>query len=216
MFASASNMIVYDYLALNFHKKTSRIHVLSSPCCQINILVCSGGHTQSTVLPVPTRHRRHACIKMRTALPANTKTRLMLFQCWTSAVGGGPILKQHWVKCSHLLGSTQVSVYTHPSATIIFSPADQGTFSKTAGQSQAYYNTWNWERGTYDVNHLHILPCQGAVSRVSSVWGPGYSKLFYAQPWRTCFQRVIKQFVTTTQLLNSPVGHEWTLIPDYI
>ena len=31
--------------------------------------------TQSTVLPVPTRHRRHACIKMRTALPANTKTR---------------------------------------------------------------------------------------------------------------------------------------------
>ena len=31
--------------------------------------------TQSTVLPVPTRHRRQACIKMRTALPANTKTR---------------------------------------------------------------------------------------------------------------------------------------------
>ena len=65
----------------------------------------------------------------------------MLFQCWSSAVGGWPILKQHWVKCSRLLGSTQVSVYTHPSATIIFSPADQGTFSKTAGQSQAYYNT---------------------------------------------------------------------------
>ena len=93
----------------------------------------------------------------------------MLFQCWSSAVGGGPILKQHWVKCSRLLGSTQVSVYTHPSATIIFSPADQGTFSKTAGQSQAYYNIWNWERGTYDVNHLHILTCDGAVSRVSSV-----------------------------------------------
>ena len=93
----------------------------------------------------------------------------MLFQCWSSAVGGGPILKQHWVKCSRLLGSTQVSVYTHPSATIIFSPADQGTFSKTAGQSQAYYNTWNWERGTYDVNHLHILICEEAVSRVSSV-----------------------------------------------
>ena len=31
--------------------------------------------TQSTVLPVPTRHRRHACIKMRTAIPANTQTR---------------------------------------------------------------------------------------------------------------------------------------------
>ena len=96
----------------------------------------------------------------------------MLFQCWSSAVGGGPILEQHWVKCSRLLGSTQVSVYTPPppSATVIFSPADQGTFSKTAGQSQAYYNTWNWERGTYDVNHLHILTCEGAVSRVSSVY----------------------------------------------
>ena len=65
----------------------------------------------------------------------------MFFQCWSSAVGGGPILKQHWVKCSRLLGSRQVSVYTHPSATIIFSPADQGTISKTAGRSQAYYNT---------------------------------------------------------------------------
>ena len=99
----------------------------------------------------------------------------MLFQCWSSAVGGGPILKQHWVKCSRLLDSTQVSVYTHPSTTIIFSPADQGTFSKTASQSQAYYNTWNWERGKYDVNHLHILTCEGAVSRVSSV---GQSLLF--------------------------------------
>ena len=54
---------------------------------------------------------------------------------------GGPILKQHWVKSSCLLGSTQVSVYTHPSHSILFSPADQGTFSKTAGQAQAYYNT---------------------------------------------------------------------------
>ena len=65
----------------------------------------------------------------------------MLFQCWSSAVGGGQILKQYWVKSSRLLGSTQVSVYTNPSPAIIFSPADQGTFSKTAGQSQAYYNT---------------------------------------------------------------------------
>ena len=29
---------------------------------------------------------------------------LMVFQCWASAVGGGPILKQHWVKSSWLLG----------------------------------------------------------------------------------------------------------------
>ena len=33
----------------------------------------------------------------------------ILFQCWSSAVGVGPILKQHWVKSSRLLGSTQVS-----------------------------------------------------------------------------------------------------------
>ena len=65
----------------------------------------------------------------------------MLFQCWSSAVGGGPILKQHKVKTSCLLGSTQVFVYTQPSPCIIFSPVDHGTFSKTAGQSQAYYNT---------------------------------------------------------------------------
>ena len=39
---------------------------------------------------------------------------LMLFQCWSSAVGGGPILKQHWVKSSRLLGSTQVSAPTPP------------------------------------------------------------------------------------------------------
>ena len=32
------------------------------------------GATQSTVQPVPTRHRLHACIKMWTALPANMKT----------------------------------------------------------------------------------------------------------------------------------------------
>ena len=30
----------------------------------------------------------------------------MLFQCWASAVGGGSILEQHWVKSSYLLGST--------------------------------------------------------------------------------------------------------------
>ena len=69
----------------------------------------------------------------------------MLFQCWSSAVGGGPILKQHQVKTSRLLGSTQVFVHTQPPPPppphIIFSPADHGTFRKTAGQSQAYYNT---------------------------------------------------------------------------
>ena len=89
------------------------------------------------------------------------------------------------------MGSTQVSVYTHPSATIIFSPADQGTFSKTAGQSQAYYNTWNWERGTYDVNHLHILTCEGAVSRVSSVVSYDNDHNSVLNPFRPDFTIVI-------------------------
>ena len=122
--------------------------------------------TQSTVQPVPTRHRRHACIIMRTAFPANTKTWPNVVSMLASAVGGGPIVKQHWVKSTCLLGSTQVSVYTHPSPTIIFSPADQGTFSKTAGQSQAYYNTWNWEQGT-----LWRQPSAHFNMRSSSVQG---------------------------------------------
>ena len=132
----------------------------------------SGGEitTQSTVLPVPTRHRRHACIKMRTALPANTKTRPNVVSMLVQRRWRWANIETALAQMLAFAGSfTQVSVYTHPSATIIFSPADQGTYSKTAGQSQAYYNTWNWERGTYDVNHLHILTCEGAVSRVSSV-----------------------------------------------
>ena len=106
---------------------------------------------------------------MRTALPANTKT-------WPNVVSMLVQRRWRWANSETalgqilaFLGSTQVSVYTHPSPTIIFSPADQGTFSKTAGRSQAYYNTWNWEWGTYDVNHLHILTCEVAVSRVGSV-----------------------------------------------
>ena len=63
---------------------------------------------------------------------------------------------------------TGVCLHRHlPS--IIFSPADQSSFSKTAGQSQAYYNTWNWEWGTYDVTHLQILTCEVAVSTAGSV-----------------------------------------------
>ena len=144
-------------------------HVLNiqngdSPCWNSSPL------TQSTVQSVPTRHRRHACIKMQTALSGNTRT-------WPNVVSilvqgrwwGGGVLKQHWVKSSCLLGSTQVSIYTHPSSTMIFSPADQGTFSKT---SQTYYNTWNWEWGTYDITHLQILTCEVAVSTAGSVLFP--------------------------------------------
>ena len=48
--------------------------------------------------------------------PANRGFDPMLFQYWPPTHGPGPILKQHWVKSSCLLGSTQVSVYTQPCA----------------------------------------------------------------------------------------------------
>ena len=67
----------------------------------------------------------------------------MLFQYWSSAVGGGggggieTALGQILV-----FGGLHTGVCLHPPLpSIIFSPADRGTFSKTAGQSQAYYNT---------------------------------------------------------------------------
>ena len=54
-----------------------------------------------------------------------------------------------WANIETALGQILVFAGLHtgvclhpPLPSIIFSPADQGTFSKTAGQSQAYYNTW--------------------------------------------------------------------------
>ena len=53
-----------------------------------------------------------------------------------------------WANIETALGQILVFAVLHtgvslhpPLPSIIFSPADQGTFSKTAGQSQAYYNT---------------------------------------------------------------------------
>ena len=43
------------------------------------------------------------------------------------------------------------------------SPADQRTFSRTAGQSQAYYNRLKLRLWTYDVSHLHNLTCTVAA-----------------------------------------------------
>ena len=133
-------------------------------CCKS--LPCN---TQSTVQPVPTRHRRHACIQMQTALSGNTRT-------WPNVVSMLAQRRWRWATIETALGQILVfagrhtGVFLHPPLpSIIFSPADQGTFSKTAGQSQAYYNTWNWEWGTYDVTHLHILRCEVAVSRAGSV-----------------------------------------------
>ena len=119
--------------------------------------------------PVPTRHRRHACIKMQTALSGNTRT-------WPSVVS--ILVQRRWwgANIETALGQILVFAGLHtgvclhpPPPSIIFSPADQGTFSKTAGQSQAYYNTWNWEWGTHDVTHLQILTWEVAMSRASSV-----------------------------------------------
>ena len=43
-------------------------------CSKMTHICCKCSSTQSTVQPVPTKHRLHVCIKMRTALLANTKT----------------------------------------------------------------------------------------------------------------------------------------------
>ena len=55
---------------------------------------CPAIHTQSTVQPVPTRHRWHECVSKCGQVSQQTR-RLdpMLFQCWSSQCG--PILKQH-------------------------------------------------------------------------------------------------------------------------
>ena len=87
-----------------------------------------------------------------------------LTQCCFN-VGPAPLaMGQYWNSIGsnpRVCWELHTGVCLHPPLpSIIFSPADQGTFSKTAGHSQAYYNTWNWERGTYDVTHLHILTCE--------------------------------------------------------
>ena len=65
----------------------------------------------------------------------------MLFQYWSRAVGGGANIETTLGQILAFAG-LHTGVCLHPLLlSIIFSPADQGTFSKTAGQSQAYYNT---------------------------------------------------------------------------
>ena len=94
----------------------------------------------------------------------------MLFQYWSRAVGGGGANIETALGQILVFAGLHTGVCLHPPLpSVFFSPADQGTFSKTAGQSQAYYNTWNWEWGTYDVTHLQILTCEVAVSTAGSV-----------------------------------------------
>ena len=65
----------------------------------------------------------------------------MLFQYWSRAVGGGANIETTLGQILVFAG-LHTGVCLHPPVpSIIFSPADQGTFRKTAGQSQAYYNT---------------------------------------------------------------------------
>ena len=79
-------------------------------------LVTTKSLTQSIVQPVPTRHRRHACIQMQTALSGNTRT-------WPNVVSMLAQRRWRWANIETALGqilvfagsSTQVSVYTHPS-----------------------------------------------------------------------------------------------------
>ena len=93
----------------------------------------------------------------------------MLFQYWSRAVGGGTNIETTLGQILMFAGLPTGVCLHPPLPSIIFSPANQGTFSKTAGQSQAYYNTWNWGWGTYDVTHLQILTCEVAVSMAGSV-----------------------------------------------
>ena len=69
----------------------------------------------------------------------------MLFQYWYRAVGGGGGSNiETSLGLILMFAGLHTGVCLHPPLpSIIFSPADQGTFSKTAGQSQAYYNTRN-------------------------------------------------------------------------
>ena len=76
--------------------------------CGINLV------SQSSVPPVPTRHRRHACIKMRTALPANTKT-------WPNVVSMLVQRRWRWANIETALGQIlafaglHTGVCLHPS-----------------------------------------------------------------------------------------------------
>ena len=65
----------------------------------------------------------------------------MLFQYWFRAVGGGANIETTSGQILVSAGLHTVVCLHPPLPSLIFSPADQGTFSKTAGQSQAYYNT---------------------------------------------------------------------------
>ena len=120
------NLVSHLMLCINVAKVRRNRGLLASTQRKDTVHIIDA--TQSIVQPVPTRHRRHACIKMRTALPANTRT-------WPNVVS---MLVQHrwrWANIETALGQILAFaglhtgvVYTHPSPTIIFSPADQGTF----------------------------------------------------------------------------------------
>ena len=164
----------------------SQVTSLKTKSCNLNLILCKFVCTSFVQLYLPYTEHCTACSNQtQTArvyqnADSSPSKHEALTQCCFN-VGPVPLaMGQYW----NSIGSNpRVCWAPHrclstptPTPTIIFLPADQCTFSKTAGQSQAYYNTWNWERGTFDVSHLQILTCEGAVSRVGSVYlpVPGY------------------------------------------
>ena len=73
----------------------------------------------------------------------------MLFQYWSKAVGGGANIETALGQILVFAGLHTAVCLHPPLPSIILLPDDQGTFSKTADQTQpadqtqAYYNTWN-------------------------------------------------------------------------
>ena len=119
--------------------------------------------------PVPTRHRKQLYQNADSSLRKHEDLTQCCFNIGPAPLVGGANIETALGQILVFAGLNTGVCLQPPLPSIIFSPADQGIFSKTAGQSQAYYNTWNWEWGTYDVTHLQILTCEVAVSRTSSV-----------------------------------------------
>ena len=152
-------------------------------CCQIKVIVfccvvwvswycpvvSNGASYTELCVACSSQTQTAACIQMPTVLPAKTRT-------WPDVVSMLVQRRWRWANIETTLGRNLVfaglhtGVCLHPTLPLHNISASRSRyFSKTAGQSQAYYNTWNWEWGTYDVIHLQILTCEVAVSTAGSV-----------------------------------------------
>ena len=75
---------------------TVQVHVI--PACVTRSPVLSG----YVVVSSSVSH------KQLNTYPANTRHSPMLFRCWLSVEDDGPVLKQHWVNASCLLGESKL------------------------------------------------------------------------------------------------------------